>query len=340
MAQETIDRAVRTRPEDWVTHYDIGRFFYYERHDSARAIPYFRKVVELLPDSSIGYSALGGCLFYAGETAEARTMLEKAVAIGSRYDAFANLATLEFYEGRYAEAADLYEKALEMDDSDYQTWSYLGEASRFRHPPDTDRARAAYQRAATLVQPRLDADPDDQALLVEMASFKVHLGEAAEARDLVARALADEVNDPNVMYVPGCGLTRISAIEPKLCDGSSAASMPVFHCRCLRTTLDSPTSSRTPDSRTSTKSLKVSTDGTSTTRDRREHDMRSRHHASRGLHESPARKPRTGRHLATQLVVFAVALSVGLLGATLACRADDPAPGESTDTTRGTRGGH
>lgn len=200
-AQETIDRAVRTRPEDWVTHYDIGRFFYYERHDPGRAIPYFRKVVELLPDSSIGYSALGGCLFYTGETAEARSNLERAAEIGSRYDAFANLATLDFYEGRYGEAAIYYEKALEMDDNDYQIWSYLGEASRFRHPPDLQRAREAYRKAALLVQPRLDADPENQALLLEMASYQVHLGNTSTARELISRATSAAIDDPNLMFI-------------------------------------------------------------------------------------------------------------------------------------------
>jgi tetratricopeptide (TPR) repeat protein len=199
-AQDTIDRAVRTRPEDWVTHYDIGRFFYYERHDPGRAVPYFRKVVELLPDSSIGYSALGSCLFYIGEAAEARTNLERAVAIGSRYDAFANLATLEFYEGRYTEAADLYEKALEMNDSDYHLWSYLGEASRFRHPADPERAQVAYREAAARLRPHLEADPENQDLLIEMASYLVHIGEAAEARELIARALTGEIDDPNLMF--------------------------------------------------------------------------------------------------------------------------------------------
>ncbi len=198
-AQEIIDRAVRTRPDDWVTHYDIGRFFYYERHDPERAIPYFRRVVELLPDSSIGYSALGGCLFYTGETAEARTNLERAVAIGSRYDAFANLATLEFYEGRFAEAAALYEQALAMDDSDYQTWNSMGEALRFSGAAP-ERTRAAYTEAAKRVQPLLDANPDDQALLIEMASYRALLDDPAGARTLIARASSKEVDDPNLMF--------------------------------------------------------------------------------------------------------------------------------------------
>ncbi len=198
-AQEIIDRAVRTRPEDWATYYDIGRFFYYERHDPERAIPYFRRVVELLPDSSIGYSALGGCLFYTGETAEARPNLERAAAIGSRYDAFANLATLEFYGGRFAEAAALYERALAMDDRDYQTWSYLGEALRFSGA-DPERARAAYTEAATRIQPLLDANPDDQALLIEMASYRALLDDPDEARTLISRALREEVGDANLAF--------------------------------------------------------------------------------------------------------------------------------------------
>ena len=213
-AQEIIDRAVRTRPDDWVTHYDIGRFFYYERHDPERAIPYFRKVVKMLPDSSIGYSALGGCLFYVGETAEARTNLERAVAIGSRYDAFANLATLEFYEGRYAEAAALYEQALTMDDNDYQTWSYLGEALRFSGA-DSERARAAYTEAATRVQPLLDANPDDQALLIEMASYRALLDDPNEARALIARALREDVDDPNLMF-------SLAAVQEELGDRDEA----------------------------------------------------------------------------------------------------------------------
>jgi len=198
-AQETIDRAVRTRPEDWVTHYDIGRFFYYERHDPARAIPYFRRVVELLPDSSIGYSALGGCLFYTLDMAEARANLERAVEIGSRYDAFANLATLEFYEGRYAEAAKLYQRAVEMDDSDYQTWSYLGEALRFSGA-DPERTRSAYAAAAEKVQSLLEVTPDDQGLLIELASFRALLGDRAGAQSLIDRALATPVDDPNLMF--------------------------------------------------------------------------------------------------------------------------------------------
>ena len=60
--------------------------------------------------------------------------------------------------------------------------------------------RAAYQRAAELAGLRLDADPDDQGLLAHIASLEVHLGNDIRARELIARALSAEVEDPNVMF--------------------------------------------------------------------------------------------------------------------------------------------
>ena len=61
--------------------------------------------------------------------------------------------------------------------------------------------------------------------------------------------------------------------------------------------------------------------------------MTSRHLVPPESQKDRTERSRTDRRLATQTVVCAVALSVGLLGATLACRADDPAPGEPTNIT-------
>jgi len=65
---------------------------------------------------------------------------------------------------------------------------------------DPERTRAAYTEAATRVQPLLDANPDDQALLIEMASYRALLDEPAVARSLIAAALSTEVDDPNLMF--------------------------------------------------------------------------------------------------------------------------------------------
>lgn len=61
--------------------------------------------------------------------------------------------------------------------------------------------------------------------------------------------------------------------------------------------------------------------------------MKSRHLVPPESLKNTTERSRSDRRLATRMVVYTVALSVGLLGATLACRAHDPAPGEPTDTT-------
>jgi serine/threonine-protein kinase len=199
VAEETMARAVRTGPEDWLTYYEIGRFYYVERSDAERATGYFEKVIELLPESSIGYSALGGCLFYLGDRDGAREQLERAVGIGSDYEAFSNLATLEFYEGSFNAAARLYEGALDIDDSDYLVWLGLAEARKFG-AASPESVRDAYQHAADRVSRRLEADPDNLGLLFDLASLQLQLDQRTEATAIIGRLPLEEVTAPAMMY--------------------------------------------------------------------------------------------------------------------------------------------
>ena len=198
-AEETMERAVRTAPEDWLTYYEIGRFYYSERSDAERAKGYFEKVIDLLPERSVGYSALGGCLFYLGDHDGAREQLERAVAIGSDYDAFANLATLEFYEGRFIEAADLYERALVMDDRDYLVWIGLGEARRFGGST-LHSVREAYQGAIDRVTRRLESEPENLGLHIDLVSLQLQLDRRREAINTLDSLPLEQVTDPGTMY--------------------------------------------------------------------------------------------------------------------------------------------
>jgi serine/threonine-protein kinase len=197
-AEATIDRAVRTGPDDWQTYYTIGRFYYKERRDYERAAGYFRRVVEVLPESSIGYGALGGCLLYLGDLEGTRVQLERAVEIGGYYWVFNNLATLEFYEQDCGRAAELYQRTLDIDDSDYRVWNNLAEAHRCAG--DLESAHAAFARAAALLEPLLAAHPGDLNMMLDLASFRLHAGNEDAARDLVPRILALGVTKARSMY--------------------------------------------------------------------------------------------------------------------------------------------
>jgi len=198
-AEETMKRAVRTGPENWLTYYRIGRFYFAERHDTERAAGYFEKVIELLPESSVGYSAFGGCLLYLGDRDGAREQLGRAVAIGSNYEAFANLATLEFYDERFPEAAELYERALEVDAGDYMVWNGLGEARRFGGSTP-ESVREAYQNAADLVSRRIEGEPDNLGLLIDLAGLYLQLDQRADASNIIDRLPLEDVSAPDMMY--------------------------------------------------------------------------------------------------------------------------------------------
>ena len=197
-AGAVIDRALRTGPDDWQTHHQVGRFFY-ERFQLERAMEHFERVIELLPSSSIGYAARGGCRIYLGDRSGARDDLERAIALGPSYWALHNLATLEYYEGNYAAAAERYRQSLAIDDTDYRVWSALAESQRHAEAGPGE-IQNAYLRAAELAERRLQGDPDDVAALVNLASFRIHLGEPPAARELLGRAVRIGTDDPELMY--------------------------------------------------------------------------------------------------------------------------------------------
>jgi tetratricopeptide (TPR) repeat protein len=198
LAETAVERAIRTGPEDWQTYYDLGKFFY-DRNEWEQAAGYFREVVRLLPESSAGYTGLGSALFYLGDRDQARETLERGVAIGGGYEGLNNLATLEFYDGRYAEAAKLYERALELDDSDHLVWLGLGEARRFGGSAPDD-AREAYQQAADRASRRLQTDPGNTGLLIDLAGLELQLDQRTEAREIIDRLPLDEVTAPDMMF--------------------------------------------------------------------------------------------------------------------------------------------
>ena len=185
-AASAIERAEKTGPDNWQVHLGIGRYLLFERNDPNDAARWFRRLIDINPESAIGYAALGASLFYAGDRDGARQNLEHAVANGDLYWPLSNLATLEFYEGHYERAKDLYERALRIDDQDYLVWNNLGEALKAMGDQQEAAARA-YRRALVLAQTRLNADAGDVGLRIDVAAFHVLLGDVVAARDHLAQ---------------------------------------------------------------------------------------------------------------------------------------------------------
>jgi Flp pilus assembly protein TadD len=198
-ARSSFEEALALRPEDWAIVYNAG-VFYYEELDFDTAVHYFRRMVELRPETAWAWSALGGALFMQGEWSEARTALNRSLAIGPTYEALSNLGTLEFYEGRYGKAVPLFEDALEIQDEDWRVWNNLAEAIRFGGG-DPMRMGETYRRALELAERDLEERSGDDDLRLTIASLRAATGDEAEARAIVDEFSTAQIIDPNLMLV-------------------------------------------------------------------------------------------------------------------------------------------
>jgi len=196
-AEAALRRAVQLRPDYWSNHNYLGA--HYWRHGRyPEAEREFRRVIEIAPDNGRGLTNLGALLNARGRPEEAVAVLQRALALRPTYAAASNLALVEFDRGRYDAAARAYEQALGLDDRDYRTWRNLAIA-RYFSPGQRAQAGEAFERAARLATERLQVQPDDAAVLADLADCQAHLGHREKSRASLRRALALASQDVEVL---------------------------------------------------------------------------------------------------------------------------------------------
>jgi hypothetical protein len=81
----------------------------------------------------------------------------------------------------------LFRRALEIDAGDFQIWGYLAEAL-LADPANADRSREPFLHAAQMAEQYLKIKPDDARALAALGWYRVNLGDATKAREMVARS--------------------------------------------------------------------------------------------------------------------------------------------------------
>ena len=91
LAQDTFQRAIELRPDDWVPHKRLGNY-YYLHGEFDEAIAQYEKVIELTPNNFFnGYTDIGAIHLIENRLDEAKAMLKKSLSIKESYPAFSNL---------------------------------------------------------------------------------------------------------------------------------------------------------------------------------------------------------------------------------------------------------
>jgi serine/threonine-protein kinase len=196
-AEASFKKAAALRSNYWDGVNSLGAFYFrHARYQDAEV--QFRRVLELTPDNAAAYSNLGVVLSKLGDTAGARTMYEKSIALSPTYGAYANLANLYSAEQRYSLAADTYRKALKLNDKDYRQWGSLARALELAHGSGSE-VQGLFERAASMAEETIRAEPGDARALGLLASYEVHLKRNDKAAEHVNQSLMRAPEDPEVL---------------------------------------------------------------------------------------------------------------------------------------------
>ena len=150
---------------------------------NARSLAAARRAVELDPDSSITFVALGTALAFTGQARDALPPLERALEIDPSYGpAAAALALARVYLGQADEAVAAAERAVELSGNDpiagHFTWFALASA---------ETLRGHFDAAEEAVRRSISTNPAYAWSRVLLANLQGLQGKAAEAKASLAQ---------------------------------------------------------------------------------------------------------------------------------------------------------
>ncbi len=184
-AEESDLKATTLRPGDWSTRSALA-LFYYRHGRYAEAIPLFRRGLELAPDNISLYTNLGATYWMNGQLDEAAASWERSLALRPSPSAYSNLGTVYFYQGRCQDAAPMMEHAAEAQPRNNDFAANLADV--YACLGQTEKAKAAYERAVSLVEERLKVNPGDPESVSARGLYRARLGDRLRALSDTGRA--------------------------------------------------------------------------------------------------------------------------------------------------------
>jgi tetratricopeptide (TPR) repeat protein len=199
-AERAFRRASEIQPACWSCYNSLGLFFLgHARYSDAMQA--FQKTIELTPDNAWGYMNRGNVYLSLADFKQAGEYFERGLKLSPNDpDLNASAGTVSFYFGRYAEAVSYCKKAIARKSQKFDYWGNLGDAYRMI-PGQAAEARKAYRQAIALAENQLQINPLDTEKLSYVALYYARVGEAAQAQQYLAKALALAPDDPDVLRI-------------------------------------------------------------------------------------------------------------------------------------------
>lgn len=106
----------------------------------------------------------------------------------------------------------MFRRALEIDAGDFQIWGYLAEAL-LADPANAGRSREPFLRASKMAEQYLKIKPGDARALAALGWYRINLGDATKAREMIARSEALGTERGEVGWYNAQTLTIIGSEE-------------------------------------------------------------------------------------------------------------------------------
>ncbi len=180
---------------------------YREQADSASL-----KALEIDPESAEAYASRGVALSLSGRYSEAEASFENAIRLDPcLFEAYYFYARTTFSQGNLEKAVRLYEKAGQVHPGDYQSPLLVAQSYADLEMPG--EAEACRRRGIQLVEARLRMHPDDSRALYMGANGLVALGERERGLEWARQALAEDPDEPMVLYNVACIQALAGCVE-------------------------------------------------------------------------------------------------------------------------------
>ncbi len=213
-AEPLYKRAIDTKPDYWIGYNRLGRF-YFRIGRVKEATRQFEQIIRLTPDNPYGFINAGAAYWNDGQADRAIEMFERSLNIQPEYSTYSNLAAAYFSEKRYEAAAEAYLKALEIKDTDYQTWSYL--ATTYENiPGKTEDMRQAAREAIKQATAEHNVNPKDEGVLSSLANLHFMLGDRTQSEQYLEQAVALNPTDVQTQHWIGTRYIQLGNLDTGL----------------------------------------------------------------------------------------------------------------------------
>ena len=166
-----------------------------------------RRALELAPELADVHVARGAALTLSRRYEEASAEFDAAIRLNPRlWNTYYLYGRMRFAQGRFDDAEALWRKGIEVAPEDYQVPIMIGMI--YRKQGRLAERDTTLRRGIAIARKHLEAIPDDARAMYLIAGALWDLGEEAESRAFMERALKVAPNDPSVLYNAACLYAR------------------------------------------------------------------------------------------------------------------------------------